>query len=434
MKIPPIRSKNYSKQVRGAALFKVGAIICTFLSVPIMIKYLGVERFGVWSTMLTMITWVMMFDLGVGNGLKNKISESLAINKPNKATEFISTAYVFIGLISALFFCILLFSVAFVPWQKVFNTNEITEDSLRTAVLLLGSFIFFNFWISLVSQIYHGLQKSSYVIFGQFVSNLLALLFVLILYYTSEASMVRIVAAYGLALIGSNIFLSTLIFRSKKEFRPKLSYFKKSLVRPLLTLGLKFFVIQIAVIIIFMTDKIIITQLLGPAHVTSYEVVFKIFSVFTILHSLILVPVWPAYSNAYAQGDFQWIRTTLKHQILIALLLFFGAIILSWIGPQIVRLWIGVDLEINRSLYYMLVGFIIVSVWSNVFAYFVNAVNKINIQLYASIIAAIINIPMSIYFVSHLGMGLTGIVLATTLSLSIFAIAGPIQVYRILKQ
>lgn len=37
---------------------------------PIMIKYLGAEQFGIWATMLTLITWVMLFDFGIGNGLK----------------------------------------------------------------------------------------------------------------------------------------------------------------------------------------------------------------------------------------------------------------------------------------------------------------------------------------------------------------------------
>ncbi|MBL4833182.1 MAG: oligosaccharide flippase family protein [Pseudomonas sp.] len=434
MKVTTTRSTNYFKQVKGAAIYKAGAIVCTFASIPIMIKYLGVELFGVWSTMLTMITWVMMFDLGVGNGLKNKISESLADKNSDKAAQFISTAYVFIGLIAIFFFAVLFSVSIFIPWQSVFNTTEVPENSLRASVILLGFFVFFNFWISLVGQIYHGLQKSSYVIFGQFISNLLALIFVIILYYVSEVSIAKIVVAYGLALVSSNVLLSSLVFSSNKELLPKLHLFKRHYVSPLLSLGLKFFVIQIAVIVIFMTDKIIITQLLGPSQVTSYEVVFKLFSVLTILHSLILVPVWPAYSNAYAQGDYNWIRTTLRHQVAIAVVLFCGAVLLSLLGPFVIRLWIGTDLAINPSLYYMLVGFIIVSVWSNVFAYFVNAINMVKVQLYTSITAAIINIPMSIFFVSYLNMGLTGIVLATTMSLSIFAIAGPIQVYRILKQ
>ena len=427
------RSRNYITQLKGSVFFKCGAILATFLAMPIMIKYLGVEQFGIWSTMLTLIGWVMMFDFGIGNGLKNKISESLARNDTQKAAGFISTAYGLIGFIS-IFLFFTFFSISYyIPWQRVFNTQIISDDELRYAAVALSFFVFSNFWISLVNQIYHGLQKSSFVTFGQFVSNVLALVFVVILYYFYDTSLIKMVIVYGFALLLSNGLLSFLIFSSNVNLKPNLKSFDSKKVYSLLSLGVKFFVIQLAVIVIFMTDKIIITQLLGPENVTPYEVVFKLFSVFTILHSLILLPIWPAYSNAYAQGDFSWIRATLKQQIKIAFALFFGASLLSFLGPTIVSVWIGSDLMLDETLYIFFFGFIVVSVWSNVFAYFVNSVNKINVQLFTSVIAAVINIPMSIYFVSNLDMGLNGIVLATTISLSIYALIGPFQVLRILR-
>jgi len=85
------------------------------------------------------------------------------------------------------------------------------------------------------------------------------------------------------------------------------------------------------------------------------------------------------------------------------------------------------------SLYLLFALFVVLSVWSNVFAYFVNAVNKLNVQLSTAVIAALMNIPLSIFFVKYLELGLQGIILATILSLSIFALFGPIQVYKLLK-
>ncbi|MBD3842817.1 MAG: polysaccharide biosynthesis C-terminal domain-containing protein, partial [Campylobacterales bacterium] len=88
----------------------------------------------------------------------------------------------------------------------------------------------------------------------------------------------------------------------------------------------------------------------------------------------------------------------------------------------------------SKTLYYLFAVFILFSVWSNVFAYFVNATNQLGVQLYTSIIAAAINIPLSIFFVTKLGLDLEGIIMATILSLSIFAFLGPIQVFKILAK
>lgn len=214
---------------------------------------------------------------------------------------------------------------------------------------------------------------------------------------------------------------------------PNFQGFDKNKVSPLLSLGIKFFIIQFAVLVVFMTDKILITQLLGPEHVTPYEVLFKLFSVFTVIHGLLLAPLWPAYSDAYQRGDLDWIRSSIKQQIKVAMILFVGAFILAAIGHWVVKLWIGDEIVVSNMLYYLFAVFIAFSVWSNVFVYFVNAINEPGVQLYTSIIAAIINIPLSICLVKVFELGLNGIISATIVSLSIFAFLGPIQVFRVIK-
>ena len=430
--IAKARSTNYLKQIKDSVLYKIGAIAATFLAMPIMIKYLGVEQFGVWATMLTLITWVMLFDLGIGNGLKNKISESLAKNNVNQATEYVSTAYGLVGVISFLLFTLFFVVNIWLPWQSIFNTEAISKSTLKYSVITLSFFIFFNFWISLVNQIYHGLQESSVVVLGQFISNVCALILVFLLYKFTESSMLMMVLAYGFSLVFANVLLSILVFR-KKVFLPKVGLFDKNKISPLLSLGVKFFIIQLAVLVIFMTDKIIITQLLGPEHVTPYEVLFKLFSVVTVIHGLILAPLWPAYSDAYQRGDLAWIRSIMKQQLKVAFVLIVIVFLLSVVGPFIVSVWIGDEIKAASSLYVLFALFIAFSVWSNIFAYFVNAVNKLNVQLYTAVLAALINIPLSIFLVKYLGLGLEGIILATIISLSIFAFFGPIQVFRLLK-
>jgi hypothetical protein len=53
--------------------------------------------------------------------------------------------------------------------------------------------------------------------------------------------------------------------------------------------------------------------------------------------------------------------------------------------------------------------------------------------LYSAIIAGLINVPLSIYFAKFLGMGISGVILGTIVSLSLFAAIGPMQTYYILK-
>lgn len=427
------RSGVYWRQVRGSTVFKAGAVLASFLALPYAIKFLGPESFGVWATMLTLISWVMLFDIGIGNSLKNKLTESFANGDNVSAASFISTAYVVIGVIATALFAVFFILSFYIPWHKVFNTSSIEPDKLHLSVILLIFFICINFWLSLVTQVFHGLQKSSVTVLGQLISNILALLFVFTLYHFFESNIVLMVVCYGAALLTSNFILSLWLFREYGALIPRIRHFSKNNVTGLMNLGMRFFVIQIAVLAIFMTDKILITQLLGPSFVMPYEVLFKLFSVFTILHSLILVPLWPAYSDAHSRKDFFWIKMQLKRQIMIAVVLFLGAAIMVVIGPYITSVWIDKEFSVPFSTYLMFSVFIIVTVWNNIFAYYVNAINKTNVQLVTALIGAILNVPLSIFLVYYLGFGLEGIILSTVLCLSIYSVVGPYEVYKSLN-
>ena len=113
------RTKNYFKQLKVSFLFKVLAIGASFLIIPIMIKFLGNEQYGIWSTLLSIISWIVLFDIGIGNSLRNKISEALVKNDKKKARDYISTAYVLIGLISVVLLISFLIASSFIPWPPV---------------------------------------------------------------------------------------------------------------------------------------------------------------------------------------------------------------------------------------------------------------------------------------------------------------------------
>jgi Na+-driven multidrug efflux pump len=75
----------------------------------------------------------------------------------------------------------------------------------------------------------------------------------------------------------------------------------------------------------------------------------------------------------------------------------------------------------------------IISTWNNIFAYFINGVGKIKLQMYYGIIAMIINIPISIFFAKTLNMGSAGVILGTCVSLLFGFTLGPIQYYKIIN-
>lgn len=428
------RTKNYFKQLKGSFVFKLLAILSSFLMIPIMIKYLGNEQYGIWSTLLSILSWIILFDIGIGNGLRNKISESLAKDDTQKAQTYISTAYTIIGFVSIGLIAVFLSISFYIPWQSVFNTEVLSGDDLRVVVTVVALFLFLNFWLSLINQVFNGLQKSSLVVFNQFLSNAFALASVYFLYNFTESSLVKMAFFYGASLLTSNILLSIWFYKNNLKLLPRLKLYSSKHRKSIVSLGFQFFIIQIAVVVIFTTDKILITQLFGPEYVTSYDVVFKLFSIITIAYSMISVPLWGAYSDAHHRKDFAWIKRTIKNQLKIYILVVLVTIVLLFLIKPISLLWVGESVKIDMSLVLAMALFILVSVWNNVFAIFINATNQLSIQIYTSVIAIFINIPISIFLVKYYEMGTYGIVLGTVMSLSLFTIFGSMQTFKILKE
>lgn len=103
------------------------------------------------------------------------------------------------------------------------------------------------------------------------------------------------------------------------------------------------------------------------------------------------------------------------------------------IFKPILMVWID-DLLLYSIPFVICMGiYAFVIIWNNNIAYFLNGINEINWQLITALLGGIINIPLSIYFAKSLQLGSTGVVLYSIVSLSLSAIAGPLQIFSLLK-
>lgn len=422
------RTSNYVLQIKGAVVYKGVAMLASFLAIPLMIRYLGQEQFGVWSTLLTVMSWIVFFDLGVGNGLRNKVAEALARNDKTEAANYVASGYSLIGVIALVLWSLVTCMSFFIPWQAVFNTQAVPEATLRLTVQIAAFFVVCNFWLGLINALLGALQKTAMTALSQLISNVLALLFVFVLTKTTNATITYLASAYGISLMIANIGLSWWFYQDQPELRPK-PYLDKLHVSPLLSVGIQFFTIQIAVLVIFTTDKMLITQFFGPGSVTQYDVVFKLFSTIAFAHTLITAPLWTSYTDAYHRNDLLWIKNMLKKQMIIFGFVTLAIIAMVALTRPIIRLWIGHELNTPYPLLISMGLLTAASAWNNIFGNILGGIGKIRLGSIYTVFTALFNIPLSYLLAIKLGLGVTGIVLGTFLSIAISSIISPIQVY-----
>lgn len=425
------RSNIVKRSIIYNFLLKFVSIGLSFLLIPLTINYLTITEYGIWITLFTVMNWVNFLDMGLGLGLRNKLAEAVSKNNLNEVRTYLSTGIFSMIIMGAILLILFLIGIQLINLQSIFNTEEISEYDLYISTLFTGIFIILAFVLSLINQIYYAYQKAAITGTIQIVHNLIMLIIVYYLTLQFTHKLFYFILSFGIATLLSRIIFIFIFFYNNNNILPKVKYVKLESLKNICNLGIKFFVVQITCIVLFSSSNILITQCLGPEYVRSYDVVFKVFSVITIAHGLILSPLWSAYTDAYVKRDFNWLKNSLKKTIYLMIPIIICVFIIIWQIDFIISFWLRTTINIPEYLPICMGLYVIVLCWDNVWSYFVNGVGKISIQLYSKIISVIIILPLSWYLMSKIGS--TGMCLALAIGLFISSIPTMIQVRYILK-
>jgi len=415
-------------------IIKMLAVFISFLSVPLLLNKLDFEGYGIWITLLSILSFINFSDLGIGNSLKNSAIKYLTIDNIYFLKKYISTSYiiyVLIGLLTGIISFILSF---FLDWQLLFNTSNYSSDYLIIVmrILILSSVV--NFVMSLTLQLYQAKQKTFLPgLIGLFHNFLfITMLFISSLYLSLDLLIISIL--YSISIIVPAIIYTFNFFVGNKVLIPRLKFFDLTIIKDIFSTGINFFIIQLAAILIFSSDVFIISIFFGPVEVTNYNLVKKSLSIFTIINASINIPLWSAYGYAINSKDYSFFKKSIKKNILYLLFTIISIGIFILFSPYLFKIWLGAEFIVPLDIMITLALFLVVSFWNNIYAYILNGINDTKFQAITSIFAAFINIPLSIFLGETLGLKSQGVVIASILSLLIFGFLGPIKVLRLLKK
>ena len=137
------RTQRAVKNISIAFITKTISIFISFLIVPLTLGYVDTEKYGIWIIIASLITWFNLFDIGLGNGLRNKLAEAIALKDFNLARIYISSTFAIISIISTLLFVSFYFIAPLISWNSFFNTEIVTNSELIRIVLIVFFFFLF---------------------------------------------------------------------------------------------------------------------------------------------------------------------------------------------------------------------------------------------------------------------------------------------------
>jgi O-antigen/teichoic acid export membrane protein len=428
------RTKNITKHVLMSFIYKGGGILSSLLLVPLTINFLDTENYGIWLTLSSFIAWFSFFDIGLGNGLRNKFAEAKSKGDLTLARAYVSCAYFTIGSVCLLLVFVFFALNFFIDWTRVFNADASLQKQLGILMPIVFAFFCLQMVVKLITTIYTADQHHSMQGKINFFTSAGSLLAIWLMTKTTESSLLLFGIIFSilpvLILLGLNLFAFS---KKYNDYKPSFSLWKKEYLNDIFGLGMKFFVIQISGIILFSTDNIIITQLYGPEKVVPFNIAFKYLSISNMVVSMVLTPYWSTITEAYIKRDFDWIRISMKNLIKISLgsiFLIFAMVVAS---PIVYRLWINDKVDIPISLTIYMAVFFALTIFYAPYTYFINGTGKVKLQMYSILITAIINIPLSIFLAKNMELGVSGVIIATILCIVPHAILCPIQYSQIIN-
>lgn len=424
------RSVKAKKNIALSFVFKSLSILISLMLVPMTLNYLNAFEYGVWLTLSSILTWINFFDIGLGNGLRNKLTEALTLNDYPKARIYISTTFAILIIIMAAFFGIFSILNPFLDWSKILNTAPETASRLSSVVIVVFAFFCLQFVFKTVGIIFISFQKPAMNDLLSVLGSALSLAIIYFLTLFTKGSLYHVAFSFSLTPVIVFIIAYFLVFYSKYSFfKPTLKYVNFKYSRDLMGLGMQFFIIQLACLLVFTSSNIIITQIIGPEDVTIYNIAFKYFSVVTMAFTIILSPMWNAYTEAWTKGDLPWIKNAIKRNIQIWTIFVVGTILMVLASNWVYRLWVGPEIIIPLNLSIGCAIYVSIFNWNNIFIYFVNGVGKIRIYTYLNLIGIFLFIPLIIFMTNKLG--LFGTILA--LSSYMFVSGSIVAPYHYLK-
>lgn len=407
------RTKKVSKNIVGLGILQAVNMFISFLLVPIVMDFVSPSQYGIWLTVSSMVSWLSLLDVGLGNGMKNRLTESISRGNIKMAKEIVSTTYCLISIIiiiALLLFCVI---VPYINWSIVYNQDVGMNSILLKTTFVVVSCYLLKLVVGLIGTVLTSFLKPAYNQMLNTISNLIVIISIWILTKTMIGDLFILSTVLSTTSIVVFFFASIILFSGRyRSVSPSIRCFSRKHIKSILGLGVSFFFINISMIVLYQINNFVIIHKFGNEDVVVYNLAYKLFAVCQILFGLISQPFWTAYTEAWTKNEIIWIRNTLIRVKKLWMCIIIFGIVLLIASPIIYKWWIGDRVSIPFLLSVAIFIYFAANTYGGLYNTLINGVGKVRLQMVCLIIISLLYIPLVLFFIDVLKLGIIAIPLA----------------------
>ena len=408
--------------VKGISLF------ISLFSMPLYIKYFDDNAaLGMWYTILSMLSWINLCDLGLGNGLRNRLTEALALRQNEKAKEYISATYAVLCKIIIPISVVICILLQFINFNKFFNISDTVVDGhdIKLAMTILVVGVCINFIVKVITNVIYALQKSSLNNVLTLISSILPLIFISVFKGQDVSTNLVLLSVVHVFSINIPLIVASIILFNLEPLnkcRPSFKKISKETAKDTLNFGLHFFLAQVFFMLLMQTNEIIITNIFSPDYVVEYSVYYKLFTAIGSLFMLALTPMWSKVTKDFSERKFGKIKKTHKLLSLIALLACALELLVVPFLQIVVNVWLREDaivIDYMVAIVFAVYGGLYI--FNIVLTTIANGIGEVRSQIVFYGVGAILKLPV-IFVSRNIGLHWSFVVAYTSLVLLVFCI------------
>ena len=368
------RSRERHRRILLSSITNL-AVKCLALLVNLVVVRLalgarGKDQYGLWVAITSIVVWASLLDFGVLNGLVNAISEAHGKNDRSAVIGYVSTAFYGLVGVSAALLIALGVAAARVDWGSLLSAAGVVPDrSLQWSIVAAAAPIVASFPLSIVRQIYAGLQKA-------YVGNLFAAIGSLVTLGATAAAVALkaglpvLVLTLGIGpLVSGFVNLAYLWKLEMPWIAPRVDRVSREAMARLLRSSVPLFLFQLGALLVNNTQPLLLAHLANLSAVADYSLLLRLSGFIVSLAVLSTSPFVPAFREAFERGDVGWVRVNFRRMVFlrVALVLGAGAFLLV-AGNAVLRFWLGPStVAFGMSIWMVGVTIIVFSAWGSAF-------------------------------------------------------------------
>jgi O-antigen/teichoic acid export membrane protein len=340
--------RNRRAVVNGIAAVsgRFAQIAVSLVTVPLTIRYLGKERFGLWMTVSSVLAVAAFADFGIGNGILNSVSDAYGKDDRDTIHHVVSSGLAVLSAIGTILLAGFLCVYPFISWADLFRVaSPLARAEAGPSMTIFAICFCLNIPFGAIQRVQMGLQESYLPSLWQVCGAAVSLAGVVIGIRMHAGLPFLLAAIAGAPVLAAACNTTQFFGFKRRDLFPQRRMVSYAHVRRIAVLGGLFFVLQAVVAIAFSADGFIVARSLGAIAVPDYSIPQRMFLLISTVVAMMVSPLWPAYGEAISRGDLKWVRSTLFRSLGLvfggtclasALLLFFSRrLIFWWVGPHI---------------------------------------------------------------------------------------------------